>query len=190
MQQERAQFWQLVQVILAKDFIFIDESGINLALTRLYARSPRGKRAHGKRPQKRGKNVSLIGAIGLKGLITQVSLLGSTDSLSFAAFISQCLVPKLWAGACVVMDNCSIHKGAEIEALITQAGARLIYLPPYSPDFSPIENCWSKIKSLLRAMEARNYPDLVKAIEQAFEAVSLNDIRSWFTHCCYCTSDD
>jgi transposase len=189
-QQERAQFWQLVQGILAKDLIFIDESGINLALTRLYARAPRGKRAHGKRPQKRGKNVSLIGAIGLKGLITQVSLLGSTDSLSFEAFISQHLVPKLWAGACVLMDNCSIHKGIEIEALITQAGAKLIYLPPYSPDFSPIENCWSKLKSLLRSIGTRNYPDLVKAIEKAFEKVSLNDIRNWFTHCCYCTSQD
>ena len=159
-----AQFWQLVQGILAKDFIFVDESGINLALTRLYARSPRGKRARGKRPQKRGKNVSLIGAIELNGLMTQVSLLGATDGLSFEAFIAQRLVPKLWAGACVLMDNCSIHKGAEIEALITGAGARLLDLPPYSPDFSPIENCWSKIKSLLRLMGARNYPDLVKAI--------------------------
>ena len=190
MQQARAQFWQLVQGILAKDFIFLDESGINLALTRLYARSHRGKRARGKRPQKRGKNVSLIGAIGFKGLITQVSLLGATDSLSFEAFIAQRLVPKLWAGACVLMDNCSIHKGAEIEALITGAGARLIYLPPYSPDFSPIENCWSKIKSLLRSIGARNYPDLVQAIEEAFKKLSLKDIRSWFTHCCYCTSED
>jgi len=189
-QQERAQFWQLVQGILAKNFIFIDESGINLALTRIYARAPRGKRARGKRPQKRGKNVSLIGAIGLKGLITQVSLLGATDGLTFEAFISQRLVPKLWAGACVLMDNCSIHKGPEIEALITGAGAKLIYLPPYSPDFSPIENCWSKIKSLLRSIGARTYPDLLKAIEEAFEKVSLNDIRSWFTHCCYCTSED
>jgi len=88
------------------------------------------------------------------------------------------------------MDNCSIHKGKEIEEWITQAGARLIYLPPYSPDFSPIENCWSKIKSLLRSIGARNYPDLGKAIEEAFETVSLKDIRGWFTHCCYCTSAD
>lgn len=159
-------------------------------MTRFYARSPKGRRAHGKRPSKRGKNVSLIGAIGLNGLITQVSLYGSTDSLTFEAFISQCLVPKLWAGACVLMDNCSIHKGAEIETLITQAGARLIYLPPYSPDFSPIENCWSKIKSLLRSIGARSYPELAEAIENAFKEVSLDDIRGWFTHCCYCTSLD
>lgn len=189
MQQQRAQFWQLLQGIPAKDLIFLDESGINLALTRLFARAPKGK-TRGKRPQKRGKNVSLIGAIGLNGLVTQISLLGSTDSLTFEAFIAQRLVPKLWSGACVLMDNCSIHKGAEISALITQAGAKLIYLPPYSPDFSPIENCWSKIKSLLRSIGASNYPDLVKAIVEAFEQVSVKDIKNWFTHCCYCTSVD
>lgn len=163
---------------------------MNLALTRLFARSTQGQRARGTRPQRRGQNVSLIGAIGWQGMITQVSLLGAIDGLTFEAFISQKLVPRLWAGACVVMDNCSIHKSEEIEKLITQAGAKLIYLPPYSPDFSPIETCWSKIKSVLRSIGARTYPDLVKAIEQAFSQVSLEDIQAWFTHCCYCTSLD
>ena len=158
-QQQRLEFWKLMQNVLAKDLIFIDESGINLALTRLFARSPKGQRARGTRPQKRGKNVSLISAIGSNGLIAQVSLLGSTDGLTFEAFIAQRLVPKLWPGACVLMDNYSIHKGKQIEELIVNAGAKLIYLPPYSPDFSPIENCWSKIKSLLRSIGARNYPD-------------------------------
>lgn len=179
-----------MQVILAENLIFIDESGVNLALARLFARAPKGKRARGERPMKRGKNVSLIGAISLKGVITQISLIGATDGLTFEAFISQKLVPKLWKGACVIMDNCSIHKTKEIEALIQAAGANLIYLPPYSPDFSPIENCWSKIKSVLRSIGARNYPDLAKAIEEAFNQVSLKDIQSWFTHCCYCTSAD
>lgn len=159
-------------------------------MTRLFARSLKGKRAHGARPQKRGQNVSLIGAIGLSGLITQVSVLGATDGLTFEAFVAQKLVPKLWPGAWVLMDNCSIHKSAQIAKLISQAGAKLIYLPPYSPDFSPIENCWSKVKSLLRSMGARTYPDLAAAIEQAFSKVTLEDIRGWFTHCCYCTSLD
>lgn len=83
-----------------------------------------------------------------------------------------------------------VHKEAEIEALIQGAGARLIYLPPYSPEFNPIENCWSKIKSLLRSMGARSYPDLAQATQEAFAQVSLEDIRGWFTHCCYCTSAD
>ena len=190
MQRKRAGYWQLIQGILVKDMIFIDESGINLAMTRLFARSAKGERARGKRTSKRGKNVSLIGAIGLNGLVTHIALLGSTDGLTFEAFISQRLVPKLWKGACVIMDNCSIHLGEEIETWIKDAGATLIYLPPYSPDFSPIENCWSKIKSILCSIGARNYPDLAKAIEQAFEKVSLDDLRSWFTHCCYCTSVD
>ena len=175
---------------MAKDLIFIDESGINLAFMRSSARSPKGTRARGSRPHHRGKNVSLIGAIGLKGLITQISLLGATDALTFEAFISQKLVPNLWEGACVIMDNYSIHKGAEIEALITNAGAKLIYLSPYSPDFSPIENCWSKIKSVLRSIGARNYPDLINAVEEAFNQVSLDNIKGWFTHCCHYTSLD
>ncbi|MEL6231302.1 MAG: transposase, partial [Cyanobacteria bacterium J06627_3] len=86
--------------------------------------------------------------------------------------------------------NCSIHKDETVLRLIESAGARLIYLPPYSPDFSPIENCWSKLKTILRSIGARTYPDLAKAIDDAFSQISLEDIRSWFTHCCYCTSSD
>lgn len=173
-------FWQMVQGLLAKDLIFIDESGVNLALTRLRARAVKGERAHGERPHNRGKNVSLIGAIGLEGIIAQVALMGSTNGLTFEAFIARKLVPKLWEGACVIMDNCSIHKGKEIERLIEQAGARLIYLPPYSPEFSPIENCWSKIKAILRKIGARTYPDLAKALEQAYSEVSPDDILGWW----------
>lgn len=178
----------MVQGILAQDLVFLDESGMNLALTRLHARSPKGQRAHGKRPQKRGKNVSLISALGLRGLIAQVNILGPVDGLTFEAFVACKLVPNLWPGACVILDNCSVHLGEGIKMLITEAGAQLIYLPPYSPDFSPIENCFSKIKSILRSLEARTYPDLVKAIDEAFSQVSLDDIKGWFTHCCYCTS--
>lgn len=132
----------------------------------------------------------MIAALGFNGVIAQLSLLGATDGLTFEAFIAQKLVPKLCPGACVVMDNCSIHKGEAIEALIQGPGARLIYLPPYSPEFSPIENCWSKIKTLLRSVGARSYPNLAKAIKDAFAQVSLDDIYGWFTHCCYCTSAD
>ena len=110
-------------------------------MARHSARARKGKRAHSSRPQRRSKNVSVIGAIALKGVISQYSILGATDGLTFEAYISQILVPKLWKGAYVIMDNCSIHQGGFIEKLIEAAGAKLIYLPPYSPDFSPIENC-------------------------------------------------
>ena len=189
-QLKRVEFWELVRGILAKDLIFIDESGVNLALTRLQARAPKGQRAHGKRPQKRGQNVSIVGALSLSGLLTSASIMGAFDGLTFEAFISQRLVPQLWSGACVIMDNCSIHLSKDIEEMIHQAGASLIYLPPYSPEFSPIENFWSKVKSILRSLEARTYPDLAKALEKAFEAVSLKDIKHWFTNCCYCTSPE
>ena len=157
-------------------------------MTRLYARSQKGVRAYGKRPQQRGKNVSMISALGLKGVIAQVNILGAVDSLTFEAFIARKLVPNLWKGACIILDNCSIHFGKEMTALIQKAGAQLIYLPPYSPDLSPIENCFSKIKAILRSLEPRTYPELEKSIEEAFSHVSLEDIRGWFTHCSYCTS--
>lgn len=132
-----------------------------------------------------------MGAISLKaGLLAQWSTLGYLDALTFDAFIAQRLVPKLWKGAVVVMDNCSIHKSDEIDALITAAGARLIYLPPYSPDFSPIENCWSKLKVILRTLAARTYPALLEALETAFAQVTQKDLLGWFTHCGYCTQED
>ena len=159
-------------------------------MTRLRARSTKGKRAYSGKPSKRGKNVSIIGALGLNGVVADYSLLGATDGLTFEAFISQKLVPNLWEGACVVMDNCPVHLDQTIRDLIEAAQARLIYLPPYSPDFSPIENCWSKLKSILRTLGPRTYPDLANAIETAFSQVSLDDIRGWFTHCCYCASED
>lgn len=170
--------------------MFLDESGVNLSLIRQLARALPGKRAYGERPYRKGRNVSVIGAISLNGLLTHWSTLGSVDALSFDAFISQKLVPKLWKDAVVIMDNCSIHKSDELEALITSAGARLLYLPPYSPEFSPIENCWSKIKTILRRIGARTYTDLLKALDVAFKEVTSDNLLSWFTHCCYCTSED
>lgn len=159
-------------------------------MIRLRARSAKGTRAYSSKPSKRGQNVSIIGALGLNGVVADYSLMGATDGLTFEAFISQKLVPKLWKGACIVMDNCSVHLGETVRELIEAAGAQLLYLPPYSPDFSPIENCWSKLKSILRTIGARTYPDLAKAIEEAVSKISLDDIRGWFTHCCYCTLVD
>jgi transposase len=189
-QLTRFEYWKLLRGIPPEDLIFLDESGINLSLIRKHARSLGGQRAYGERPNRKGRNVSVIGAISVKGLLTQWSTLGAVDGLTFEAFIAQKLVPQLWQGAVVILDNCSIHHPAEIAALITAAGARLIYLPPYSPDFSPIENCWSKIKSILRRMGARTYPQLLEALDTAFAEVSKSDFWNWFAHCCYCTAPD
>jgi transposase len=162
--------------------------GLISALIRLYARALKGQRARGTRPQKRGKNVSMIGAIAFKGVVASINLLGATDGLTIDAFVIQKLVPHLWQRACGVWDNSTIHKGEEFEKAIRKAGATLINLPPYSPDFNPIENFWSKVKNTLRSIGARTYFALDAAITSAFNDVSLKDICSWFTHCCYCTS--
>jgi len=105
-------------------------------MVRLYARALKGKRARGSRPQKRGKNVSMVSAVTLKGVLSFFNVWGATDGITFEAFLVRKLIPKLWKGACIVLDNCNIHKGKEIQKAIAKAGGQLIYLSPYSPDFS------------------------------------------------------
>lgn len=186
MQKLRGEYWQKIQAIKASDLVFIDESGVNLGMTRGQARAIKGERAYGNRPQQRGKNVTLIGAIALKGLVAQVNLLGAADSLTFEAFIVRYVIPNLWKGAVVIMDNSSIHQEKHLKPLMEEVGAFLEFLPPYSPDFSPIEHCWSKLKSILRSLAPRTYQELEQAIVRGFEQISLADIHHWFTHCCYC----
>jgi transposase len=141
-------------------------------MVRLYARSLKGSRAQGQKPNKRGRNVSIIGAISVNEVLTSVNLIGTTDRITFEAFIIRKLVPKLGKGAGVVMDNCTIHTGSEVEKAIKYRGAKLIYLSPYSPDFSPIENLGSPLKNILRSIKTPNYQELAKAIEFAFNEVT------------------
>jgi len=164
----------------------MDESGVNLGLIRLFAWALQGQRAYGQQP-KRGQNVSIVAGLSLAGVVAVAVLLGACDGLTFEAFVATRLVPNLWPGACVVMDNCSIHKEEEIRRLIEAVGARLVYLPPYSPDFSPIENFWSKVKTILKSLGARSYQALSDAIATAFGKASETDIKNWFAHCCYCS---
>ncbi len=172
----RAEFWEEIRDIKVEDLIFIDESGVNIAMVRLFARAKRGQRARAAKPSKRGKNVSIIGAISVKEIVTSINLLGGIDNLTFTAFVHQKLWPKIWKGACVLMDNYRIHKGEDIDRLIESVGGKVIYLPAYSPDFSPIENMWSKVKQILRTIGARTYHDLESAIANAFDSVTKDDL--------------
>lgn len=154
----------------------------------LYARAIKGQRAYSKRPLKRGKNLSIIGAMTLeKGFLTGLSMNCGTNGDIFLWFIEEILVPQLWAGAVVVMDNLPAHKVQGVREAIAQAGAKLVYLSPYSPDFNPIENLWSKLKSHLRSVEARTREALHDAIRDGLQLITLKDVRNWFAHCCYCT---
>lgn len=186
----RHEYWELIRTFDLDDLVFIDESGVNIAMTRMYGRSKKGERTHGSCPDKRGKNVTMISAIALRGIVGGLTFKGGNDKNAFLTYVNKVLVPNLWEGACVVMDNFSSHKVAGIKEAIESVGAHLIYLSPYSPDFSPIENFWSKVKEFLRSQETRTYSDLDKAITEAFETVSLNDIFGWFQHCGYCIASN
>ena len=187
-QSKRVEFWQKIRDIPTKDLIFIDESGVNLAMMRIYARAIVGQRARGSKPQKRGKNISILGALSLEKALASQNIYGAVDAVTFEAFIANKLVPNLWSGACVIMDNAKIHLGEPIRKLIEAAGATLIYLSPYSPEFNPIENFWSKIKASLKKIKPRSYLDLINAITESMLQVTKKDIRNWYAHCCYCTS--
>ncbi len=154
----------------------------------LYARALKGQRAYTQRPLKRGKNVSLIGTMTLEeGFWTGFSFEGGTTGDTFLWFVEEILLPKLWSGAVVVMDNLPAHKVQGVTEAIASVGAKVVYLSPYSPDFNPIENLWSKLKSYLRSVEARTREALHDAIRDGLQLITLKDVRSWFTHCCYCT---
>lgn len=169
-----------------EDLVFIDETGMNLAMVRLYGRALEGQRAYGERPYQRGKNVTLIGALGLTGFVAAWTTDGGINGDAFIGFVEQMLIPNLWPGACVVMDNLPAHKVEEVRPAIEAVGARLVYLSPYSPDFNPIENCWSKLKQYLRSVAARTRDHLDQAITDAMHLITPKDIYGWFSHCCYC----
>jgi len=184
-QQARNAYQKTVRRLDLKRFKFVDESGINLALTRLYGRAPRGERAIGSAPINYGENITLIGALGSQGLDALLMIAGATDGEVFRAYTERILCPTLAAGDIVIMDNLAAHKVSGIREAIEARGAELIYLPPYSPDLSPIERCWSKIKTALRAVGARTYRALNRAITRALETITLSDALAWFAHCGY-----
>jgi transposase len=166
--------------------IFVDEAGVNTAMTRRYGRAPRGERAHDSAPRNYGEQTSLISALGLRrGLLATMMVEGAVDTLCFNAYVERVLSPQLRCGDIVVLDNLGAHKASCLEQVAEERGARVLWLPPYSPDYSPIENCWSKIKTALRAAKARTREELNKALAQALKLVTKVDIQGWFTHCGY-----
>jgi transposase len=159
--------------------------GSNLGLTRWYGRAASGQRVLDQVPGDRGGNVSTIGAMGLDGIRTGLSVPGAIDGETLLFFVEELLVPTLKRGDMVVMDNNPIHKLAEIEEAIEAAGAWVLFLPTYSPDLNPIELCWSKVKSRLRSLKPRTLPNLLDALGHAFSSITQPDILHWFQHCGY-----
>jgi transposase len=184
-ERRRSAFGACVRSIVSERFVFVDECSTSTSLSPIYARAPRGERAHGKAPRNWGKNVSLICAIDSEGVKPSMSVEGAVDAKAFESHIEHFLAPELKSGEVVVMDNLSVHKSKHVQQLIEDAGCELLSLPPYSPDMNPIEGAFSKVKSVLRKVAARTREALVEATGRALDTITTEDIRGFYTDCGY-----
>ena len=165
--------------------MFLDESGVTTEMTRRYGRAERGERVCEGAPAGHWHTLTLLGAITVNGMLATMTVESPTDGDVFFAYLEQVLCPRLHSGQVVVMDNLSAHKNPAVRQCIEQTGARLLYLPPYSPDFNPIEQCWAKIKEHLRAAKARLLDVLDLAVTSAIAAVTAQNASAWFRNCGY-----
>jgi transposase len=184
-QQARPSYQAEIAPLAPHRFKFLDASGVNLALTRLYGRAPRGERVMGAVPQNDGAKVTILAALGSHGVGAVMTIDGATDAEVFRLYVEQVLRPTRHPGDIVLMDNLRAHKAAGIREAIEEVGAQLLYWPPYSPELSPIERCWSKLKTALRTAKARTREVLEQAIAHALATITVSDAHSWFQHCGY-----
>ncbi|MGB8645428.1 MAG: IS630 family transposase [Anaerolineae bacterium] len=187
-QQLRQEFHDQTQETLrtiAAHLKFIDESGVHLGLTRLFGRAAPGVRVPEATPGYSGPHYTLIAALGLTTVTAAWVLEGAMTRDAFDLYVEQVLAPTLSPGDVVVLDNLNVHKSEAARRAVAARGARLAYLPPYSPDWNPIEKCWAKIKTVLRRLKARTFEALVDALDRAFQTITPEDAQAWFAHCGY-----
>ena len=170
-----------------KRLIFLDECGTNTKMARLYGRSRRGERCRAAIPHGHWKTTTLVAGLSNDGIIAPMIMDGAMDGEMFQAYVRTLLAPCLLPGDIVIMDNLPAHKVEGVRKAIEETGAYLVYLPPYSPDFNPIEPMWSKVKQTLKRKEPRNARQLLKAAKTAFAAVSPADCQGFFLHAAYAT---
>ena len=154
-------------------------------MTRNYARAPRGQRVKEATPQGHWQILTMLAALTVRGLEAPMTIAEPTDGDIFLAYLEQVLCPRLRPGQVVIMDNLSAHKVAGVRELIEAAGARLLYLPPYTPDLNPLEPAWSKVKQILRALKARTGETLENAVAQGLAAITPENAMAWFSYCGY-----
>lgn len=174
--QPRVDPWRLV---------FVDETSLKTNMTRIRGWAEIGQRLVEKVVGKRWETNTLIHAVSLDGTRAAMVLDGPVDGISFTGFCEQQLAPALHPGDLVVLDNLSSHKTAAANRAIEAVGAKLVYLPPYSPDLNPIENIFSKIKQLVRGLRPQSWPEIIEAAKQALLKVTPDDIENAFIHCGY-----
>lgn len=155
-------------------------------MTRLYGRAPAGERLFDYVPDCRWETSTILSSLRLDGTTEALVFQGALNGDMFVSYVKKCLAPTLKKGDIVVMDNLSSHKVDGVEKAIRAKGARIEYLPPYSPDLNPVENMWSKIKSYLRKVNKRCQETLFEAVGEALKTISSKDAAGWFEHCGYC----
>lgn len=164
---------------------FLDEAGATTVLTRLYARAVGGERTTEAVPRNYGASTSMISTMGIAGAEATMLIEGSVDTLVFNAYCREVLRPTLKRGDVIVLDNLGAHRASQIAEITAECGATVLWLPPYSPDFSPIELMWSKVKTYLKAVKARTQDELEEAITAALKTITATDCLNWFRHCGY-----
>jgi transposase len=176
----------VISSIEPERFVFVDECSSNTSLAPLYGWARKGERANQRVPRNWGKNITLISSLGKeRGMGASLVVEGSTNAMVFETYLQEVLLPTLKKGQVVVMDDLSAHKGQRVRDLIEARGCQLIYLPPYSPDFNPIEQAFSKLKNYLRAACARSRDALMEIIGEALSTITVSDAEGYFEHCGY-----
>jgi transposase len=165
--------------------VFLDESGVTTEMTRRYGWAPRPERVSEAVPAGHWRTLTVLAALTLDGMLASMTIESPTDGDVFLAFLEQVLGPRLEPGHVVVLDNLAAHKVEGVRELVESRGAQLLYLPPYSPDFNPIEQAWSKLKQLLRGVKARVLDQLEPAIARAIAAITPQNALAFFRHCGY-----
>lgn len=181
----RQEFIEAIQHEDVTRLKFVDETSVNLTYTRRYGRALGGQRVDAAVPLRNGPNVTIVAALSAQGVEAVMELEGALNTASFAVYLAQVLGPGLRPGDVVVLDNLPVHKAAGLAEVVAARGARLLYLPPYSPDFTPIELAFSKLKTHLRTAAARTREALRPALDAALAWITTQDAQNWFDHCGY-----
>jgi transposase len=183
--RKRAWFWRKMKTIAHERLKFIDESGVTTTLTRLFGRAAPGERIVEAVPKNYGQSTSIVSLLGVGGVETTMVIEGAVDTLVFDAFCENFLRPCLQVGDVVVVDTLGAHRASDIADIARACKAKVIWLPPYSPDFSPIEPMWAKLKTHLRKVKARSNAELDRAVADGLRLITESDCRGWFKHCGY-----
>jgi transposase len=183
--RKRAEFLSLQPTLNATRLVFVDESGYRLGSSPRFGWAPRGEKSPGLHVQGKWRTMTMIGAIALDGFRGFMTIESGTSANVFEAFTEQQLVANLRHGDVVVMDNLSAHKGSKVITAIEQAGATVLFTPPYSPEFNPIEKVWGKLKDIIRRVETLCEEAFNAAVAAAMNEISIEDIFAWTQHAGY-----